>query len=109
MIQYILGLVATVVFMLLFHELGHYAAAKQYGGKASINWGGLVTTVSVPDQHMAKVYWWGIIGGAIPILVWSSTSFVGLLTGSGLWLYYLFVGCHSDFKAISKLSRRKIK
>jgi len=97
---------ATIIASIYFHEIGHYFAAKELGGKASIQWGGLFTVVEdVPMKDLSKVYHTGILAGLIPILVWILSSWVGFFTGSVILMYYLFVGCNEDFKAIKKLRR----
>lgn len=106
-IYQIIILVATIVAMMIFHEYGHYAIAKELGGKAVIKWGGLFTEVSgLTVKQQVKAYWVGILAGLFPIFAYIiGNGFIGLFVGGPLLLWYVWFGCSEDFKAIKELRR----
>lgn len=104
----VLGFIATVLSMILFHELGHYLAAKELGVKSRIRWQGLVTETTITSPgNLLKILYTGIIAGVLPIFAYIlSGGLIGLLLGAILLYYYLFIGCSDDFRKISEIKKR---
>lgn len=103
----LISLIATIIAMLLFHEYGHYAVARELGGTAKISWGGLVTEVSgLNNKDLIKTYWGGILLGGLPVLAYIfGAGLLGLFAGGPLLLYYVWIACDKDFKAIKRLKK----
>lgn len=109
MLIYVLSLLLVIVLMYVAHEVGHWAAARELGYKARINWREFHVNVEgyMKTSHLKKMYWTGIISGAVPIFFYLFTSWPAFFSGMILMNYYLWVGCNDDFKALQKLEWRK--
>ena len=100
-----------MIFSISLHELGHLLALKKAGVNAQIkwwktSWRKFGYKVGKPEDYMQlsklqkyDVYFWGILGGLIPILmaVWLFNTWWNLLIPMYLW------GCKHDFKVLRRL------